>query len=410
MNQNPILAALTSPLLAPAAGGGQAVTLYGQFLSGARAVQVGANQVTPTSTTATSVTFQWPPNAASATPYDIAILFSSDDNEGTATNTLHSAVYYLPAAVSNAWYAAEFYSGGIWTDLIAGVQEAPFTGFTAPAVAMPWSNGQPALYFNGTRALQNSTLPALAQPGAIFVVGQTGGTIAESTYFGGNWSAYQTGIGINGTPTSNAGTALSDTADLLTSPSIAEYVFNGASSSISVNGGTKTVGNAGTNALAGLTLGAGDPPPLTGGYEALVLVYAGVPSLGDEAIINAIAKSIYAPVTATLVYTILPVAPVTAAQLLTAVTAVDLQEESIQTATGCTLVSDTTVNDSGSIVRTITFLLTAQFQSGFTAKTLAQALATGAWASPFNNLYTHTLGATLGSAVEAAAVAVGQSF
>jgi len=253
------------------------------------------------------------------------------------------------------------------------------------------------------------------QPGAIFVVGQTGNLAATNTYFGGNWQAYQTGAGLNGTPASNAGVELDDTTDRLTKPSIAEYVFNGADSSITVNGGIRTTGNAGTNALAGLTLGVfadGVTRPLTGGYEALVLVYNGIPSVGDEAIITAIATSLYATPTATLCYTLEPVAPITATQLLAATTAVDLQLESIQTATGCTLISDVTIQipETSIIQRCIKFALTPAFQSGFTSKTLAQAIASGSWASPFNNLYKHTLGAVLGSDVTAAAPIIAQSF
>jgi hypothetical protein len=418
MNPTPILSSPSSPFLAPAAGGGQAVTLQGSGLSGALAVQVGSNQIKPISTTKTSITFVWPPNAASATPYDITVIFpdDGDDHANTTSNTLRSAVYYLPSNVTNAWYAAEFYSSGVWTDLIAGVQEAPFGSLLAPPLASQWSNGEPALGpFSGTQGLRNASLPVQPQPGAIFVVGQTGNLAATNTYFGGNWQAYQTGAGLNGTPASNAGVELDDTTDRLTKPSIAEYVFNGADSSITVNGGIRTTGNAGTNALAGLTLGVfadGVTRPLTGGYEALVLVYNGIPSVGDEAIITAIATSLYATPTATLCYTLEPVAPITATQLLAATTAVDLQLESIQTATGCTLISDVTIQipETSIIQRCIKFALTPAFQSGFTSKTLAQAIASGSWASPFNNLYKHTLGAVLGSDVTAAAPIIAQSF
>jgi len=269
--------------------------------------------------------------------------------------------------------------------------------------------------FSGTQGLRNVSLPSQPQPGAIFVVGQTGNLAAANTYFGGGWQAYQTGAGLNGTPASNAGVELDDTTDQLTKPSIVEYVFNGAESSITLNGGGRTPGNAGTRALTGLTLGVfadGVTQPLTGGYEAIVLVYSGVPSADDEAIITGITTSIYATPTATLCYTINPVAPITSAQLLVAVQAVDLQLESIQTATGCVLISDVTIAiiETPTVQRCIKFALTPAFQSGFTSKTLAQALASGSWASPFNNLYKHTLGAVLGSDVTAAAPVIAQAF
>jgi len=420
MNPIPTLAPLSSPLLAPALGGGQPVTLLGNNLSGAIAVRVGSNTIAPISTTKTSVTFKWPPNVASATPYDIAVIFPTDgdNNYGTKTNTLRAAVYYLPSSVVNAWYAAEFYSAispmsATWTDLVNGVQVSTFNNLDAPEFEASWSNGQPALEFNGAAGLHNPSFPALSQPGAVFVVGQTGGANTNSTYFGGGWSAYQTGIGNNGSPTMNAGTALSDTLDYILRPSIAEYIFDGTTSSITVGQGTRTVGPAGSNALAGISLGIfadGSTQPLLGGFEAMVLIYNGIPTTTDENIIAAIATSIYAPVRATLAYSMKPVAPITLAQLQAAVAAVDLQEESIQTATGCTLLSDITLSSGGVVTRTIEFTLTPQFQSNFTSKTLTHALATGSWASPFNNLYTHTLGAKLGSAVQAAAPVFAQSF
>lgn len=60
--------------------------------------------------------------------------------------------------------------------------------------------------------------------------------------------------------------------------------------------------------------------------------------------------------TATLLYTVAPVPPVTQSRLNAAVSAVDLDLGAIQDQTGCRLVSDTTANSGGSnVTRTIVF-------------------------------------------------------
>lgn len=99
--------------------------------------------------------------------------------------------------------------------------------------------------------------------------------------------------------------------------------------------------------------------------------------------------------TATLVYTVTAVAPVTPAQLVAALEAVKLDTDAIVTQTGCTFVSDTTAGSGLNAVRTVVFNLPAAFLANFPDGTNQRV--------PFNNLYKHAIGAQLGSVVVAAA-------
>jgi len=104
--------------------------------------------------------------------------------------------------------------------------------------------------------------------------------------------------------------------------------------------------------------------------------------------------------TATLVYTIHPVPPVTTARLQAAVSAVNLNapETQIQTKTGCTFISDTTVPAGTAVTRTIVFGLPAAFQANFPV--------VANQASAFRGLVKHVLAAALGSVVEEAPVVI----
>lgn len=102
--------------------------------------------------------------------------------------------------------------------------------------------------------------------------------------------------------------------------------------------------------------------------------------------------------TATLVYTVRPVPPVLLATLQAALAAVPIDPTEIETMTGCTLTSDVTNNDGTNAIRTIIFGLPAAFQANF------PQLATQA--SPFKNLYTHSIGAGLGSVVAVSPVVI----
>ena len=102
---------------------------------------------------------------------------------------------------------------------------------------------------------------------------------------------------------------------------------------------------------------------------------------------------------ATLVYTVAPVPPVLLTRLQPALAAVPLDLAAIQTMTGCTFTSDTTSNDGTNALRTIVFGLPTAFQKNFPTAAGNQAYA-------FNNLYTHAIGATLGSIVKSSVVIV----
>jgi hypothetical protein len=98
--------------------------------------------------------------------------------------------------------------------------------------------------------------------------------------------------------------------------------------------------------------------------------------------------------TATLIYTIAQVPPLTLPQLAAAVAAVSLPTGDMANF-GATLVSDTTTTVGTNAKRTIQFdISSAEFENNFPSATNQQA-------SPFVNLYTTALGGALGMKVVA---------
>jgi hypothetical protein len=92
--------------------------------------------------------------------------------------------------------------------------------------------------------------------------------------------------------------------------------------------------------------------------------------------------------TATLEYQATATGPTTPANLETAMAAVSLDENAIETITGCTLTSDTTTLAGAVATRTIVFAInTTQFEACFPAGTDQ--------AAPFRGLYTQALSSGL---------------
>jgi len=102
---------------------------------------------------------------------------------------------------------------------------------------------------------------------------------------------------------------------------------------------------------------------------------------------------------ATLVYTIELVPPLSLAQLLTAVEAVELDETDMAQL-GATLTSDSSAIVGQTVERTIVFnISSAAFNENFPSADNQQA-------SPFVNLYTTALGGALGMVVVASPPAI----
>lgn len=107
------------------------------------------------------------------------------------------------------------------------------------------------------------------------------------------------------------------------------------------------------------------------------------------------------PTTATLTYTIKPVPPVTNVRLAAAVAAVVLPHNDLANF-GATFVSDNTTQPTdASVQRTLVFNLTAGFFKNFNYDA-ASPPAASYFDAIFRNFYTHILGGSLGSIVDAA--------
>jgi len=157
-------------------------------------------------------------------------------------------------------------------------------------------NGLPYLLFNGiTQFLKASWLHN--QPHTTFVVFKPSLAAAVLYFFDGG--IYQRGTFYK-TAASNALRIYAGgvvTGSAMTSPATWQYataVFNGASSSLSLDGGVPTTGNAGASNPDGLTVGASANGSLCSAISALeVIRYSGVKSAGDIATVEAYIKSRY---------------------------------------------------------------------------------------------------------------------
>lgn len=162
------------------------------------------------------------------------------------------------------------------------------------------SGSQPAALFSGGQALAKAFTPAVAQPNVLYLVMKTTSGAATPWITDGLPSADRHAFGFPfgaTTPTINAGSSVNGSA--YTQPdstfNIWRLTFNGASSSAIRNNTTTYVsGNAGTNTLAGITLGSHSGQAanfFTGYVHALLAVNS--PSATDTSNIEAYLKAKY---------------------------------------------------------------------------------------------------------------------
>lgn len=137
-------------------------------------------------------------------------------------------------------------------------------------------SGQPVVEFDSADDfVQTASFTAMAQPNTVFAVAKVGATGAQRFMIDGfdfsnrhalfqesstNWQYYAGSLVNDGTSNTNV--------------HLFQALFNGASSVLRVDGGAGTSGNAGSNNLTGLTLGA-QPSGTSnwGGDIAEVIVY-----------------------------------------------------------------------------------------------------------------------------------------
>jgi len=117
-------------------------------------------------------------------------------------------------------------------------------------------NGNPAIQFDGTDDVLTVAFSAISQPTTIFAVVQTDDADSFQAAFSGESSTHDIGQGISGgKQIINAGTSVTaGTAD--TNPVLLTAVFDGANSVLRDNGTEIATGDAGTNALNGISAGA----------------------------------------------------------------------------------------------------------------------------------------------------------
>ena len=295
----PTLTALANPLLAPAAGSGVAVTLVGTGLSGVTTVTVGSATAAPSSTTATTVTVVLPANTASATAYSLSVT-----SAGGTSNVLTSAVYYVPSSIVHLWYAAQGFTAGSWIDLVGGANATTMSGMNAPTLLASWTNGRPGVTFDGTDGL-GVALGNVAQTSSIFWLGDnhaTGGS-GNAIFFdavgaSNRWVGRSGGTGGYSSVQIYQGAFVSGTPGVqLTTPSLLEFKFAGASASVAQNNGAAFCsGNAGSGTVfSGISIGSpydGETTLTQFGHTGLLAIYSGTSTSGDQAIIHGIAQSI----------------------------------------------------------------------------------------------------------------------
>jgi hypothetical protein len=143
-------------------------------------------------------------------------------------------------------------------------------------------NGKPTLYSDGTggKSLRSTFGVTLSQPNTFFNIGSSNKPANSSTYYlwDGITSTQRNAIAVSQTNLRTfAGTVLTYTyASSVSTQYLTFAKFNGASSSVAVNAGTATTGNAGTQSLTGISLNtsygpANEPNIMQTNYQELIL-------------------------------------------------------------------------------------------------------------------------------------------
>lgn len=164
----------------------------------------------------------------------------------------------LLANATYAWFEGLGTAGSTvssWTDIVAGeVASVAGSGLTVGSL-----NGKPAVAFNGSGNLATAAFAAgaIAQPFIIAAVFDWDVSIVFRYVHDGIASGNRASLYRDGTPKANilAGAAIVADNDFTLNPSYALSTYNGASSIFNLEGVTKT-GNAGSNTLTGITIGA----------------------------------------------------------------------------------------------------------------------------------------------------------
>lgn len=203
----------------------------------------------------------------------------------------------LIANATYAWFEGLPGSGnvGTWTDIVAG-EVASING-TASGAVVSTLNTKPAILFNATGNLVTAAFAAgtINQPHIILSVFSWNISTLFRYVHDGNGGANGAALTRVGTPAAaiSAGASLAAATDFTLTPSYTVETYNGASSSLNLNGVVAN-GNAGTNALPGLTMGAisGNTNRFSGTI-ALIAVVSGANYVARAATILAAVKTYY---------------------------------------------------------------------------------------------------------------------
>lgn len=190
----------------------------------------------------------------------------------------------------NTWYD----QSGNGINAIAG--NGPIIAASAVVTTL---NGHPATRFGLSSAVNNmqATL-SISQPLSIVVAGQYSSLLVNGDYSDGTTGTPRTLVGVSGSPVTAwqlyaGGTALTGgTPDLLSHALIG--IFNGASSSLVIDGATILSGNPGSNGITTLAMGAAN-----GGGGAIssdswvgdFIIFSSALGATDQATIRASMKS-----------------------------------------------------------------------------------------------------------------------
>lgn len=184
----------------------------------------------------------------------------------------------LLANATYAWYGDDLPASGnvtTWTDMIAGVALAA-TG--TPTVGS--LNGRRGVAFPGSAYLKAALPTTTNQPNEIVIVAQASVATADGWYlFDANGATNRQAVLVFGVTLIYdifAGTEIFSTVTGATAPIVARARFNGANSKLWINGVEVIAGNAGANALGGVTLGTrfSGTQPITG-VMALAAITSG---------------------------------------------------------------------------------------------------------------------------------------
>lgn len=208
----------------------------------------------------------------------------------------HGAIQPNQVSGLFSWHKADSIEGladgaevASWSDSSGNGHTLTGSAFLQPLYKTGIQNGKPILRFDGINDQFTYTVAATSQPFTVFTVAKWGATTFGTVLDGDTINTLRLYRSDANTANMHAGggIVLGGPQAVLEAFGIYALIFNGASSSGRINGGTGTSGNAGASAIAGIHVAAqGDGGGPFDGDLAELIIYNSALTLANMNIVG----------------------------------------------------------------------------------------------------------------------------